>query len=68
MYVLGARVTGPLGSPTTDGSYVRARCGGGARLCPEPCQSDGRDHMEVDLTLLLTTSCRAVIGKDAPPA
>lgn len=49
MFVSGARVTGPLGAPTTDGSYVRTV--EEARAYVRTLKAAGVDHIKVDLTI-----------------
>jgi imidazolonepropionase-like amidohydrolase len=49
MFVSGARVTGPLGKPTTDGSYVRDVAE--ARAYVRRLATAGVDHIKVDLTI-----------------
>ncbi len=49
MYVSGARVTGPLGQPTSDGSYVRDVAE--ARAYVRSLKAAGVDHIKVDLTI-----------------
>jgi enamidase len=49
MFVSGARVTGPLGAPTTDGSYVRTP--EEARAYVSTLKKAGVDHIKVDLTI-----------------
>jgi imidazolonepropionase-like amidohydrolase len=58
MYVSGARVTGPLGPPTTDGSYVRDVAE--ARAYVRSLAKAGVDHIKVDLTIT-DDQLRAVI-------
>ena len=58
MFVSGARVTGPLGRPTTDGSYVRDAAE--ARAYVRALKAAGVDHVKVDLTLT-DEQLRAVI-------
>jgi imidazolonepropionase-like amidohydrolase len=58
MFVSGARVTGPLGRPTTDGSYVRDAAE--ARAYVRRLKAAGVDHVKVDLTLT-DDQLRAVI-------
>lgn len=58
MFVSGARVTGPLGAPTTDGSYVRTA--DEARAYVRTLASAGVDHIKVDLTIT-DEQLRAVI-------
>jgi imidazolonepropionase-like amidohydrolase len=48
-FVSGARVTGPLGRPTTDGSYVRDVAE--ARAYVRRLKAAGVDHIKVDLTI-----------------
>jgi imidazolonepropionase-like amidohydrolase len=49
MYVSGARVTGPGGQPTNDGSYVRTP--EEAREYIRTLKKAGVDHIKVDLTI-----------------
>jgi imidazolonepropionase-like amidohydrolase len=49
MFVSGARVTGPLGAPTTDGSYVSTA--EEARAYVRKLKAAGVDHVKVDLTI-----------------
>ena len=49
MFVSGARVTGPLGAPTQDGSYVRTV--DEARMYVRSLVKAGVDHIKVDLTI-----------------
>ena len=58
MFVSGARVTGPLGAPTTDGSYVRDAAE--ARAYVRSLVKAGVDHLKVDLTIT-DEQLRAVI-------
>jgi imidazolonepropionase-like amidohydrolase len=58
MFVSGARVTGPLGAPTTDGSYVRDVAE--ARAYVRSLAKAGVDHVKVDLTIT-DDQLRAVI-------
>ena len=58
MFVSGARVTGPLGPPTTDGSYVRTP--DEARAYVRKLKAAGVDHIKVDLTIT-DDQLRAVI-------
>jgi imidazolonepropionase-like amidohydrolase len=58
MFVSGARVTGPLGPPTTDGSYVKDAAE--ARAYVRKLKAAGVDHVKVDLTLT-DEQLRAVI-------
>ena len=58
MFVSGARVTGPLGAPTTDGSYVRTV--DEARVYVRTLAAAGVDHVKVDLTIT-DEQLRAVI-------
>ena len=58
MFVSGARVTGPLGPPTTDGSYVRDVAE--ARAYVRSLVKAGVDHIKVDLTIT-DDQLRAVI-------
>jgi imidazolonepropionase-like amidohydrolase len=58
MFVSGARVTGPLGRPTTDGSYVRDAAE--ARDYVRKLKAAGVDVVKVDLTLT-DEQLRAVI-------
>jgi imidazolonepropionase-like amidohydrolase len=58
LYVSGARVTGPLGPPTTDGSYVRDVAE--ARAYVRSLAKAGVDHIKVDLTIT-DDQLRAVI-------
>ena len=60
MFVSGARVTGPLGAPTTDGSYVRTA--DEARAYVRRLKAAGVDHIKVDLTLT-DEQLRAVIDE-----
>lgn len=62
LYVSGARVTGPLGAPTTDGSYVRTP--EEARAYVRKLKADGVDHIKVDLTIT-DDQLRAVIEEAA---
>jgi imidazolonepropionase-like amidohydrolase len=57
-FVSGARVTGPLGDPTTDGSYVRDVAE--ARAYVRSLAKAGVDHIKVDLTIT-DDQLRAVI-------
>lgn len=58
LFVSGARVTGPLGAPTTDGSYVRTP--EEARAYVRTLKAAGVDHVKVDLTIT-DDQLRAVI-------
>jgi len=58
LFVSGARVTGPLGAPTTDGSYVRDV--EEARAYVRKLKAAGVDHIKVDLTIT-DEQLRAVI-------
>src|SRR5262245_33395753 len=58
LFVSGARVTGPLGPPTTDGSYVRDA--EEARAYVRKLKAAGVDHIKVDLTIT-DDQLRAVI-------
>ncbi len=58
MFVSGARVTGPLGAPTADGSYVRDVAE--ARAYVRSLAKAGVDHVKVDLTIT-DDQLRAVI-------
>lgn len=58
MFVSGARVTGPGGPPTTDGSYVRDVAE--ARAYVRELKAAGVDHIKVDLTIT-DDQLRAVI-------
>ena len=58
MFVSGARVTGPLGPPTTDGSYVTTP--DEARAYVRRLKAAGVDHIKVDLTIT-DEQLRAVI-------
>ena len=58
LFVSGARVTGPLGPPTTDGSYVRDVPE--ARAYVRSLVKAGVDHIKVDLTIT-DDQLRAVI-------
>jgi imidazolonepropionase-like amidohydrolase len=58
LFVSGARVTGPLGAPTTDGSYVRDAAE--ARAYVRTLKAAGVDHIKVDLTIT-DDQLRAVI-------
>jgi imidazolonepropionase-like amidohydrolase len=58
LFVSGARVTGPLGPPTTDGSYVRTV--EEARAYVRSLKAAGVDHIKVDLTIT-DDQLRAVI-------
>lgn len=58
LFVSGARVTGPLGSPTSDGSYVRDV--EEARAYVRKLKAAGVDHIKVDLTIT-DEQLRAVI-------
>jgi imidazolonepropionase-like amidohydrolase len=58
LFVSGARVTGPLGQPTTDGSYVRDV--EEARAYVRKLKAAGVDHVKVDLTIT-DDQLRAVI-------
>ncbi len=62
LYVSGARVTGPLGAPTTDGSYVRTP--EEARAYVRTLKAGGVDHIKVDLTIT-DDQLRAVIEEAA---
>jgi imidazolonepropionase-like amidohydrolase len=58
LFVSGARVTGPLGPPTTDGSYVKDAAE--ARAYVRKLKAAGVDYVKVDLTLT-DDQLRAVI-------
>ncbi len=58
LFVSGARVTGPLGAPTTDGSFVRTPAE--ARAYVRSLKAAGVDHVKVDLTIT-DDQLRAVI-------
>lgn len=58
MFVSGARVTGPLGPPTADGSFVRTP--DEARAYVRKLKAAGVDHIKVDLTIT-DEQLRAVI-------
>jgi len=58
LFVSGARVTGPLGPPTTDGSYVKDAAE--ARAYVRTLKEAGVDYVKVDLTLT-DDQLRAVI-------
>jgi imidazolonepropionase-like amidohydrolase len=58
LFVSGARVTGPLGAPTADGSYVRDAAE--ARAYVRKLKAAGVDHIKVDLTIT-DDQLRAVI-------
>src|SRR3954468_3583465 len=58
MFVSGARVTGPLGPPTADGSFVRTP--EEARAYVRTLKAAGVDHIKVDLTIT-DEQLRAVI-------
>lgn len=58
LFVSGARVTGPLGAPTTDGSYVRTA--DEARAYVRTLAAAGVDQIKVDLTIT-DEQLRAVI-------
>jgi imidazolonepropionase-like amidohydrolase len=58
LFVSGARVTGPLGRPTKDGSYVRTVAE--ARAYVRSLAAAGVDHIKVDLTIT-DDQLRAVI-------
>ena len=58
LFVSGARVTGPNGPPTTDGSYVRDVAE--ARAYVQRLAKAGVDHIKVDLTIT-DDQLRAVI-------
>jgi imidazolonepropionase-like amidohydrolase len=58
LFVSGARVTGPLGAPTTDGSYVTTV--EEARAYVRKLNAAGVDHVKVDLTIT-DDQLRAVI-------
>jgi imidazolonepropionase-like amidohydrolase len=58
LFISGARVTGPLGAPTSDGSYVRTA--EEARAYVRALKAAGVDHVKVDLTLT-DDQLRAVI-------
>jgi len=58
LFVSGARVTGPLGPPTTDGSFVRTP--EEARAYVRSLKAAGVDHIKVDLTIT-DEQLRAVI-------
>ena len=60
MFVSAARVTGPLGPPTTDGSYVRTVEEARAYVRRLKADVAGVDHMKVDLTIT-DEELRAVI-------
>ena len=62
MFVSGARVTGPLGAPTTDGSYVRDVAE--ARAYVRRLAKAGVDQIKVDLTIT-DDQLRAVIEEGA---
>jgi imidazolonepropionase-like amidohydrolase len=62
LFVSGARVTGPLGPPTTDGSYVRTV--DEARAYVRSLAKAGVDHIKVDLTIT-DDQLRAVIEEGA---
>jgi imidazolonepropionase-like amidohydrolase len=62
MFVSGARVTGPLGPPTTDGSYVKDAAE--AREYVRKLKAAGVDHIKVDLTIT-DDQLRAVIEEAA---
>lgn len=49
LFVSGARVTGPNGPPTTDGSYVKDAAE--ARAYVRSLKAAGVDHIKVDLTI-----------------
>lgn len=58
LFVSGARVSGPLGAPTADGSYVRNVAE--ARAYVRSLSRAGVDHIKVDLTIT-DDQLRAVI-------
>jgi imidazolonepropionase-like amidohydrolase len=58
LFVSGARVTGPLGAPTSDGSYVSTV--EEARAYVRKLKAAGVDHVKVDLTIT-DDQLRAVI-------
>jgi imidazolonepropionase-like amidohydrolase len=58
LFVSGARVTGPGGPPTTDGSYVKDAAE--ARAYVRSLKQAGVDHIKVDLTIT-DEQLRAVI-------
>ena len=58
LFVSGARVTGPLGAPTLDGSYVSTVAD--ARAYVRNLKAAGVDHVKVDLTIT-DDQLRAVI-------
>lgn len=58
LFVSGARVSGPLGAPTTDGGYVRDVAE--ARAYVRSLAKAGVDHIKVDLTIT-DDQLRAVI-------
>ena len=58
LFVSGARVTGPLGAPTKDGSFVRTA--EEARAYVRSLKAAGVDHVKVDLTIT-DDQLRAVI-------
>ena len=58
LFVSGARVTGPLGAPTTDGSFVKDAAE--ARVYVRKLKTAGVDYVKVDLTLT-DDQLRAVI-------
>lgn len=62
LFVSGARVTGPNGPPTTDGSYVRDVAE--ARAYVKSLVKAGVDHIKVDLTIT-DDQLRAVIEEAA---
>ena len=62
LFVSGARVTGPLGPPTTDGSYVSTP--EEARAYVRHLAEAGVDHIKVDLTIT-DDQLRAVIEEAA---
>jgi len=62
LFVSGARVTGPLGPPTTDGSYVRTA--DEARAYVRSLAKVGVDHIKVDLTIT-DDQLKAVIEEGA---
>lgn len=62
LFVSGARVTGPLGAATTDGSYVRDAAE--ARAYVRRLASAGVDHIKVDLTIT-DDQLRAVLEEAA---
>lgn len=62
LFVSGARVTGPRGPATTDGSYVRTP--DEARAYVRRLKAAGVDHVKVDLTIT-DEQLRAVIEESA---